>query len=36
MLVSGHDEGYDIISINNEKVPHTLLDENTLIIAEHM
>ena len=35
-MASGHDEGFDIVSIRNEKIPYTLLNENTLIVAENM
>lgn len=35
-MASGHDEGFDIVSIGNEKVPYTLLNEDTLIVAENM
>ena len=36
LLVSGHDEGFDIVSIRNQKIPYTLLNQDTLIVAENM
>lgn len=36
LLGSGHDEGFDVFSINKEKIPHTLIDAETIIFAQNM
>jgi coatomer protein complex subunit alpha (xenin) len=36
LLASGHDEGFDVFSINKEKIPHTLIEADTIIFAQNM
>jgi hypothetical protein len=36
LLASGHDEGFDVFSINKEKIPHCLIDAETVIFAQNM